>query len=737
MLKTIQMGSWLVFPDNNKLKFQDEEHYIEPLAMEVLEYFLNHPQRVVSRNELIESVWQGRVVGDHSVYRIINKLRQILSKDSQQEYIKTIRKKGYQLVCDVRLLEPIDMLEDEPAINLDTQSDNEASTSFGDSTSNEQQSDNCGDTVNVEQQKSQKIWQRTLSWGLVSLVVIFLFAFLIKVFYYFSINSYKSSTPLITLDGSIRDPSFSPDGQLIAFSYRKSIEEDWDIYVESLKDGRLYQITDDETDELKPSWAPDGSKVAILRYDNKRCMIDVVAIPLLASTTFNSKNHEATTLIQCSGVLQHNDVEWGKAGRYLYFTSAISKISPLQVFRLTISTGKTEQLTNYTQGETRGALGIRLSPDNTKLAVLKDVNWRNSRIDLLDLTNNKIETVRNLVGWNRYFDWSTDSNTLIYNRNSTEIDAYNISIGVEKNIAKSLEAISFPVHSPAKNELAVVTGRKVVNIVTEPLEDNLPNGKSPLTIISSSSIDNYAEYANTSDRIAFVSRRTGEPQIWLKNIDGSEKQLTHFESNFDIRRLRWSPEDRYILFIHNQFIYQLSVDSLKLKVLYKAQPGESIEGESWSHDGQSILFSSNKDGDWQIYKRSLFADEIKLGVEQITEKGGYAAFESEGGLGIFYLKYHTAGLWFKSYGTEDESRIIDNIDVFSWNSIYLRKSNIYYLSNDYPKMSVYRYDLNKNKAFFIQNYYGSPWLLSVSYNADKLLYQRHTQTESSMVLLKP
>lgn len=740
MLKTIQMGSWLVFPDNNKLKFQDEEHYIEPLAMEVLEYFLKHPQRVVSRNELIESVWKGRVVGDHSVYRIINKLRQILAKDSQQEYIKTIRKKGYQLVCHVELVEPIDEFDSEPSSLVDNKSTDKSSRQQIGSTINDEQSvegSAFAKVVKAETVKRTQLWRKVINWTLIFLVAILFGSFSVKLYYYLSINSYKSSTPLITLDGSIKDPSFSPDGQLIAFSYRKSIEDDWDIYVESLKDGRLYQITDDETDELKPSWAPDGSKVAILRYDNKRCMIDVVAIPLLTSTTFNSKNHEATTLLQCSGVLQHNDVEWGKAGRYLYFTSAVSKISPLQVFRLTISTGKTEQLTNYTQGETRGALGIRLSPDNTKLAVLKDVNWRNSRIDLLDLANNKIETARNLVGWNRYFDWSTDSNTLIYNRNSTEIDAYNISISVERNITKSLETISFPVHSPVKNELAVVTGRKVVNIVTEPLEDNLTSGKSPLTVISSSSIDNYAEYANTSDRIAFVSRRTGEPQIWLKNIDGSEKQLTHFESNFDIRRLRWSPEDRYILFIHNQLIYQLSVDSLKLKVLYKAQPGESIEGESWSHDGQSILFSSDKDGDWQIYKRSLFADEKQLEVEQITEKGGYAAFESDDGLGIFYLKYHTAGLWFKSYDTKGEIRIVDNIDVFSWNSMYLRKNNIYYLSNDYPKMSVYRYDLNQNKAFFIQNYYGSPWLLSVSHNADKILYQRHTQAQSSMILLKP
>lgn len=109
MPKTIKMGSWLVFPDRNTLTFQDEDHNIEPLAMDVLVYFSQNPQKVVSRNELIEAVWGGRVVGDHSVYRIINKLRQILARDPDQEYIKTIRKKGYQLVCDVSTFASLEM----------------------------------------------------------------------------------------------------------------------------------------------------------------------------------------------------------------------------------------------------------------------------------------------------------------------------------------------------------------------------------------------------------------------------------------------------------------------------------------------------------------------------------------------------------------------------------------------------------------------------------------------------
>lgn len=732
MPKTIKMGSWLVFPDRNSLIFQEEEHNIEPLAMDVLVYFSQHPQKVVSRSELIEAVWGGRVVGDHSVYRIINKLRQILARDSHQEYIKTIRKKGYQLVSDVSIIN----LHEEPLTEEAIRSEQEK---LGKSIhSNKSQRDVQLNNGKLQQRSR---WWSSFLWALVLLVVTVVGFLSVKLYFYYSMTSYSRSIPLITLDGAIKDPSFSPDGQFIAFSYRGSVEEDWDIYVESLVDGRLYQITDDITDELSPSWSPDGRKVAILRYDNQRCMIDAIAVPLPVSSpatlSSTAQESEASTLVHCSGVLQHNSVVWGKEGRYLYYTSASSKVSPLQVFRLTIKTGKTEQLTNYTQGETRGALGIKLSPENNKLAILSDVNWRNSRIDLLDLESNSVKTVRWLVGWNRYFDWSIDRDTIIYNRNSTEIDAYHVSMGVERNIAKNVEPISFPTHSPTKHELAVVTGRKVVNIVAESLGNEVMTEQRPLTIISSSSIDNYAEYANTSDRIVFVSRRTGEPQIWLKDTNGSEYQLTNFERNFDIRRIRWSPNDEALIFIHNKFLYQLSINSKELKVLYKAQGGESIEGESWASNGRAVLFSSDRDGDWQVYKLSVQSEGGGVVPKQLTQKGGYAAFESADGGGIFYLKYHTKGLWFKSYGSVEETRIVDNIDVFSWNSIYLRQDNIYYLSNDYPKMSVYRYDLSEQKRFFVQSYYGSPWLLSVSHQADKILFQRNTQTQSSLVLLKP
>lgn len=730
MPTTIKIGNWYVYPDNNKLCFDDTDFFIEPLAMDVLVFFAQHPEEVVSRDRLIEAVWKGRIVGDHAVYRIINKLRQTLAKDTTQEYIKTIRKKGYQLVCTVEY--PVNT---QKTVNPNSQEALLESFNTELTARLQEERDEAPSITHSNIKKNTRSWLKAIKWSMMLVVVAILSIFAVKFYFYHSMTSFYRATPLITLEGSIKDPTFSPNGDYVAFSYQESAGGSWDLYVESLVDGRMYQITDDLSDELSPSWLPNGKQLALIRYDNQRCLIDVVDVPVVENFSSEGRYTEGT-LTQCSGVLQHNDLVWSGDDKHVFYTSAETKVSPLQVFRLTIQTGKTEQLTNYTQGESRGALSIKLSPDNKYLAIQRDVNWRDSHIDVMDLATLTSETERKLVGWNRYFDWSNDGRSLIYNRNSKEIDAYDRSMRIEKNIAKSVDAIRFPTYSPVNQELAVVTGRKVVDIVAESLGGESDSSPKALTVISSSSIDNYAEYANRSDQIAFVSRRTGEAQVWLKTTEGKERQLTNFESNFDIRRLRWSPSDQALLFMHNKTLYILDLGEKEplLKAVYQARAGESVEGESWTFDGKQVLFSSDRDGDWQIYRTQLLGNS---GVEKLTDKGGYGAFESPEQEGIFYLKYHTKGLWYQRYDTSSEVLVIDNIDVFSSNSIYLRNGALYYLSDEFPKMAIYRYDLKTKQREFIQYYYGSPWLLSVSYQADKLLYQRHTQSQSSLVLLKP
>jgi len=101
-MERLQVGEWAVLPARNLLERDGRSVRLKPLAMDVLVYLARHAGSVVSANELIESVWQGRVVGDGTIYQIINQLRKALGDGPKQiTYIETISKRGYRLVAAV------------------------------------------------------------------------------------------------------------------------------------------------------------------------------------------------------------------------------------------------------------------------------------------------------------------------------------------------------------------------------------------------------------------------------------------------------------------------------------------------------------------------------------------------------------------------------------------------------------------------------------------------------------
>jgi len=58
--------------------------------------------------------------------------------------------------------------------------------------------------------------------------------------------------------GDAEYPSWSPDGQNIAFAWQKPGTGRYDIYIHNLGTGRNSQVTSDAGTNERPSWAPDG-----------------------------------------------------------------------------------------------------------------------------------------------------------------------------------------------------------------------------------------------------------------------------------------------------------------------------------------------------------------------------------------------------------------------------------------------------------------------------------------------
>ena len=70
-----------------------------------------------------------------------------------------------------------------------------------------------------------------------------------------------SSTKLDLPDkGYVIDPAWSPNGQLLAFSWRRP-DDNYDIYVMDAATQQLVELTRDQGRNERPSWAPDGRHI--------------------------------------------------------------------------------------------------------------------------------------------------------------------------------------------------------------------------------------------------------------------------------------------------------------------------------------------------------------------------------------------------------------------------------------------------------------------------------------------
>lgn len=99
--KPFRLDDLTVFPDRCVVCGPHDERRVEPRVMALLMRLVQQPMEVVTRDELLDSVWNGLVVCDHVVTRSISQLRKVLGGSN---CIQTIPKKGYRLT---RLPQPL------------------------------------------------------------------------------------------------------------------------------------------------------------------------------------------------------------------------------------------------------------------------------------------------------------------------------------------------------------------------------------------------------------------------------------------------------------------------------------------------------------------------------------------------------------------------------------------------------------------------------------------------------
>ena len=75
---------------------------VEPQVFDLLLYLIENRERVVTRSELLENLWKGKVVTDSTLgARLKDARKAVGDSGDKQEVIKTFHRRGYQFIAEV------------------------------------------------------------------------------------------------------------------------------------------------------------------------------------------------------------------------------------------------------------------------------------------------------------------------------------------------------------------------------------------------------------------------------------------------------------------------------------------------------------------------------------------------------------------------------------------------------------------------------------------------------------
>ncbi len=96
------IGDALIQPSSGQVIRGESTVRLEPKSMDVLVCLARHAGEVVSKEDLIGTVWPDTFTTDHVLTHAIWQLRRSLGENGGTEYIQTIPKRGYRLLAEVR-----------------------------------------------------------------------------------------------------------------------------------------------------------------------------------------------------------------------------------------------------------------------------------------------------------------------------------------------------------------------------------------------------------------------------------------------------------------------------------------------------------------------------------------------------------------------------------------------------------------------------------------------------------
>ncbi len=704
--QTVRFGVYEVDLRAGELRRKGRKVKLQEQPFQVLALLLEHPGQVVTREALREKLWPADtfVEFDHSLNTAISKIREALGDLADNpRFVETIPRRGYRFIAPVEELGQAS----EPEATMPAPA---------------------------------LLWWRTtprLFWPLALLVLVIGGA----LWFQFFRPSSKSEmapmrvVPLTTLPGRERDPALSPDGNHLAFSWDGETGDNFDIYVKMIGSETTLRLTDNPAEDCCPAWSSDGRYIAFMRISETKG--EIFILPALGGP---ERKLLTTSGANPFGLLRF--VSWSPDGRFLAFADQGPDEEPYAIFLVSVESLERHKLT-APPAEYLGDSYPVFSPDGKTLAFVRVVSAAVSDIYLLSVVGGEPRRLTFGNPWIIGLDWTPDGSEIVYSSglltSGNSLWRISASGGAPERSALGREKASYPSISGQGHRLAYRQGVSDSNIWRIELQSSTGRGGSPTRLIASTRLEGGTQFSPDGKKITFCSGRSGSTEIWICDSDGSNCfQLTSFQGPLTCTP-RWSPDGQQIAFDsrpegHGD-IFVVDVERRVPRRLTTATSDDVVP--SWSNDGRWIYFASNRSGTRQVWKASAEGGP----AVQVTQNGGFAAFESPDGQFVYYAKYTEPGIWRVPVEGGEETLVLDLLQPGLWGYWAVSEQGIYFLNAEAeprPAIEFYRFATRRTTHVFVPEkdpFYGDPGL-ALSPDGRWILYAQVDQETSDIMLVE-
>jgi eukaryotic-like serine/threonine-protein kinase len=430
--------------------------------------------------------------------------------------------------------------------------------------------------------------------------------------------------PLTTFEGSERNPSLSPDGSQVVFTWDGE-RNNVDLYAMVVGTGTAVRLTTNEAADLMPSWSPDNRWIAFLRGGQ-----GIFLIPPIGGGERKLADWPGAS----------SQMSWSPDGKHLAFARWRNASEPGGIFVIPSQGGAARRVT---RANAFAHVAPSFSPDGRRLAFADCLSDTSCGISVVELdaaleAHDPPRVIAEPSAYVTSISWVANGKSVLIGQSTTGADTFRLA-RLDINGKSPLQRLAFA-PSGARDVTLSRTGSRLAYAQYYADSDifAIRDEAMSRSLLSSTRGDSGPQYSPDGMRVALYSYRSGAQEVWVANADGSNAvQLTTSRAS---GTPRWSPDSRRIV-----FDTQGADGRWRIRVVDAAggQPAQVVRDEaddkvpSFSRDGKWIYFASNRGGRDEIYRVPIEGGE----PARMTDNGGYVAFESIDGESLYYTK--TAG----------------------------------------------------------------------------------------------